>query len=395
MRSDIRRALVAVFVARTAANSGLRVVYPFLPAIARGLSVSVPALAVVVALRNLGGLTTPLVARLAEHTGRRRLMGAAMFAVTAGCAMTAATSNFFFAAAGIVVVGIAKPGFDIPMQAWFGDRVPFSERGRVLGITELTWALSLAVIVPASGFLIAATSWRAPFVLVTLFAGAGTFAILRGIDSDVPCKREPRPLALTSPRRLMLGAAVLFSTAAEIPFVVYGQWLEGIFSLSVTGIGLFTLVVVAAELSGEAIVAAVSDRVGIRRMIIFGLVISALAYASFSLTGDSLVRAIVTVAVWIAAFECTIVATIPFMSELARESRDRLLSLLAVAIALGRASGALLAQPLYAVGGIRLATTLSGLCVVAALLLVHRAGRTTTAATSHGPAMCSDQPEPR
>jgi predicted MFS family arabinose efflux permease len=374
VRSDIRRALVAVFVARTAANSGLRVVYPFLPAIARGLSVSVPALAVVVALRNLGGLTTPFVARLAERTGRRRLMVAAMIAVTAGCALSAVTSNFALAAAGITVVGIAKPGFDIPMQAWFGDRVPFSERGRVLGITELTWALSLAVIVPASGFLIAATSWRAPFVLVALFAGAGTFAVLRSIDSDVPHQREPRPLTLTQPRRLMLAATVLFSIAAEIPFVVYGQWLEGTFSLSVTGIGLFTLVVVAAELSGEAMVAAVSDRVGIRRMIIFGLVISAFAYASFSVTGDSLVRAIITVAVWIAAFECTIVATIPFVSELAAESRDRLLSLLAVAIALGRASGALLAQPIYSRGGIGLVGGMSTLCVLAALVLVQRAG---------------------
>jgi predicted MFS family arabinose efflux permease len=332
-----------------------------------------------VALRNLGGLTTPLVARLAERTGRRRLMVAAMIAITAGCALSAATSNFALAAAGIVVVGIAKPGFDIPMQAWFGDRVPFSQRGRVLGITELTWALSLAVIVPASGFLIAATNWRAPFVLVMLFAGAGTFVILRNIESDVPHEPEPRPLALTSPRRLVLAATVLFSAAAEIPFVVYGQWLEGTFSLSVTGIGLFTLVVVAAEISGEAMVAAVSDRVGIRRMIIFGLVVSAVAYVSFWATGESLLRAIVTVALWIAAFEVTIVATIPFVSELAAESRDRLLSLLAVAIALGRASGALLAQPLYSLGGIGLAASMSALCVLIALFLIQR---TTTSLPS-------------
>ncbi len=130
-------------------------------------------------------------------------------------------------------------------------------------------------------------------------------------------------------------------------------------------------------------VAVMSDRIGIRRMIIFGLVISAVAYASFSLTGDSLVRAILTVAVWIAAFEVTIVATIPFVSELAAESRDRLLSLLAVAIALGRASGALLAQPLYSVGGIGLAGGLSALCVLVALFLVQRAGRRVQ--FSHGP----------
>ncbi|HEU4487931.1 MAG TPA: MFS transporter [Actinomycetota bacterium] len=370
MKPEIRRALTAVFVARTAANSGLRVVYPFLPAIARGLSVSVPALAAVVALRNLGGLTTPLVARLAERTGRRRLMVAAMVAITLGSALSAATSVFALAAAGIVVVGIAKPGFDIPMQAWFGDRVPFSERGRVFGITELTWALSLAVIVPASGFLIAATSWRAPFVLVSLFAAVGTFVVLRNIEPDVPHEREPRPLALSKPPALMLAATVLFSIASEVPFVVYGQWLEESFSLSVTGIGLFTLVLFAAELTGEGLVTVISDKLGLRRMVLIGLTVSAAAYASFSLTGDSLLRAIATVTVWIASFEVTIVATIPLVSELAAESRDRLLSLLAVAVALGRASGALVAPALFAAGGIGLAGAVSSALALAALLLV-------------------------
>jgi predicted MFS family arabinose efflux permease len=366
MRPEVRRALWAVLIARTAANGGLRVIYPFLPAIARGLGVSIGALSAVVAMRNLGGLVTPFTARATESTGRRTMMLGAMAAVVAGCLLTASAPGLLVAATGILLVGFAKPAFDVAMQAWFGDRVPYGERGRVLGITELTWALALIITVPLSGWLISVTSWRAPFVLIALLSAAGLAAMIPGLESDAPAGRDLRPLKLNAPRALVLTAAFLFSTAAEIPFIVYGQWLEGSFGLSVAGIGVFTMVVVAAEIAGEGLVVLIADRVGLKRMILAGLALSALAYTGLGATGTSLLLAGVVVMTWIAAFEVTIVATIPFVSELAIESRDRLLSLLAVCIALGRAAGALLAQPVYASGGIARVGIVSSICALAA-----------------------------
>ena len=366
MRPEVRRALWAVLIARTAANGGLRVIYPFLPAIARGLGVSIGALSAVVAMRNLGGLVTPFTARATESTGRRTMMLGAMAAVVAGCLLTASAPGLLVAATGILLVGFGKPAFDVAMQAWFGDRVPYGERGRVLGITELTWALALIITVPLSGWLISVTSWRAPFVLIAFLSAAGLAAMIPGLESDAPAGRDLRPLKLNAPRALVLTAAFLFSTAAEIPFIVYGQWLEGSFGLSVAGIGVFTMVVVAAEIAGEGLVVLIADRVGLKRMILAGLALSALAYTALGATGTSLLLAGVVVMTWIAAFEVTIVATIPFVSELAIESRDRLLSLLAVCIALGRASGALLAQPVYASGGIARVGIVSSICALAA-----------------------------
>ncbi|MGH2755142.1 MAG: MFS transporter [Actinomycetota bacterium] len=255
MRRDIKRALTAVFIARTAASAGLRVVYPFLPAISRGLGVSPGALASVIALRNLGGFATPLVARVSERHGRRSIMLVAIAAVVVGAAVTA-TGSFAAAAIGIVVVGFAKTTFDLPMQAWFGDRVPYQERGRVFGITELTWAMSLLIAAPASGFLIAATDWRAPFVLISVLSIVGTVAVARGIEPDRPLEHRPRSLRFDGSIRRVIGIVVLFIMASEIVFVLYGQWLEADFGLSVAGIGTFTLAIVVAEVMGEGLVAA-------------------------------------------------------------------------------------------------------------------------------------------
>jgi MFS transporter, DHA1 family, inner membrane transport protein len=385
MNTEIRRALVAVFIARSAANGALRVVYPFLPTIARGLDVSPAALSSLIAVRNLGGLATPLVARLSERRGRRWMMLVAMGAVTLGCALTAVSNLFIVAGLGIVLVGFAVPAFGIPMQAWFGDRVPYSERGRVFGITELTWSVSLLAIVPLSGFLIQLTSWRAPFVLVGVAAAVGTVAVARGITSDRPHEYTKRSLKLTAPRIRILAIAMLFSMAAEIPFVVYAQWLEGSFALSVAGIGTFTIAVVVAEVLGEGLVTVYSDRWGLRRMVLGGLFVSGLAYLAFSLTGLGLAFATLVVIIWIASFEVTVVAAIPFTSEMTLEARDRLLSLFTVMIACGRAVGALAAQPIFAAGGMELVGVVSAVCVGLATLLLLGVKEHTQPDPDHSP----------
>ena len=224
---------------------------------------------------------------------------------------------------------------------------------------------------PVSGFLIAATSWRAPFVLISVMAVAGTIAIFAGIDDDRPPHRTKKPLKMIAPRVTMLALTFLFSVAAEIVFIVYGQWLEDSFGLSVAAIGLFTIVVVVAEMIGEGLVTWFGDRIGPHRMILLGLLVSIAAYLALGIVGGSIALAIVVVIAWLLSFEVTIVATIPLVSELATESRDRLLSLLAVLFCLGRVVGALIAQPIYSAGGIAASGwAAAGCCALATLLLL-------------------------
>jgi MFS transporter, DHA1 family, inner membrane transport protein len=371
-RTEVRAALVAVLVARTAVNAGVRVVYPFLPAIARGLGVSFATIGVLMALRSLAGVTAPLVVRMSESVGRRTLMLAGCAAVTVGCLVTAGARGAALAAVGFVLVGVAKPMFDVPMQAWFGDRVPYARRGRVLGTTELSWAASLLLTVPLSGLLITWFGWQAPFLLVAVMAVVGGLAVARLMANDRPTHTTRRPLQLTPQRLAMVAVVLLYIVAAEIVFIVYGRWLEDDLGLTVAAIGVFTLVVGGAELVGEGSVAAFADRIGLKRSIFAGLVVSAAAYLSLGLVGGALLTAIAVVLVWFIAFEITIVASVPFVSELSPESRDRMLSVVVATIAGGRALGALAAPPLYEVGGMAATGAVAaGLVLVAALVLTQ------------------------
>jgi len=366
---EVSAALGAVLVARTAVNGGFRIVYPFLPEVERGLGVSAATLGVVLALRALTWLSAPAVPLLTERVGRRAAMLGGVAATAVGCLLVAGAPVFGVAAAGIILAGLAKPVFDVPMQGWFGDRVPYARRGRVFGATELTWGLGLALTVPA-GALIAATSWQAPFVLVVAVAVAGFAAVAVLIRPDRPATTVRRPLRLTRAHVAILGVVLLFRSAAELLFLSYGRWLETDFGLTVTAIGLFTLVVVGSELAGEGAVVAFADRIGLRRSILGGLLASAVAYASLGLVGGSLVGAVAVVIVWFVAFEITVVATVPFVSELATRSRDRLLSLMVMTNAVAIAVASLVAAPVFSAVGIAGAGLVAAACVLAAVPLL-------------------------
>lgn len=371
---DVRRALAVVVVARLGANAAVRVVYPFLPAIARGLGTSLERIADLTALSSIVGVLAPLAGRAAARFGARAVMLAALGMAIAGVAVIGLAPTVGVAAIGFVLIGMGKPGFDVPMQGWFGARVPYRRRGRVLGITELTWAGGLLAAVPLSGFLIARTSWRAQFVVVGVLLVIGLVVVAVGMPGGRGTAIARGPLVLTRTRVALLVVIGLFTVAAQGLFVVYGAWLEADIGLSVAGIGVFTLVVVAAELVGEGAVAAVGDRVGLRRSVIGALLLSTLAYLGLGFVGGSLVLAMAGVVAWFIAYEVTIVASIPLATEIGGEGRDRLLGLMVAVVAIARAGGSLIAPRVFDAGGIAASGLLAAGCTAAAaavmLLLV-------------------------
>jgi predicted MFS family arabinose efflux permease len=344
-------------------------VYPFLPVIARGLHVTPGHIAGVIAVRNLGALTSPVSASAAERYGRRRVMSLGVAVVGVACLVVAATDIFLVAAVAMIVVGIARPGLDLATQAWFADRVPYKERGRVYGISELNWSLSL-LIVPLAAYLIVLGGWRAPFVLVAAMAAVGAIWIARSIPPDgSETGRGKERLTIDGRLLRVMTCVALFNLAAEVIFVVYGQWLEGSLGLSITGIGAFTLGILVAEFVGAGLVAVISDSFGLKKMWVAGVAASAFMYLLFPLVGGSVLGGLGVVTLWIVSYEVSFVASVPFISEMS-QARDKVLSGVFLSVGLGRAVGAALAQPIFATGGIALSGGVAAACAVLALVLL-------------------------
>ena len=143
---------------------------------------------------------------------------------------------------------------------------------------------------------------------------------------------------------------LLISAANEGINVVYGEWMETSFALTVAQLGLTGIIIGVAELLAEGGVAGLSDRLGKRQTVALGLVVSALAYFLLPFSSGSLVTALGAVFFIYFAFEFAIVASLPLLSELVPEARSTVMSTAIASHAAGRMIGALLGGYLYQYG---------------------------------------------
>lgn len=347
-------ALAFLTGARLVVNTAQRFVYPFLPAIARGLGVSLDTAGYLVSARWVVGAATPgVVAALGRGERRRRLIGFGLVLFAVGAAVTAATGVFAGALAGFMLMGLGKPVFDISAQAYLADRVDYASRARYVAVLELTWAGGLLVGAPVAGWLIERAGWEAPFWGVAALAVAAVALQVRVLEPDAPA--SPRALGglrWDRPAVMFLAVIALFTGAAELMFVVLGAWLETEFSLSLVALGGSAVLIGFVELGAEGSTVAFTDRIGKRRSVAIGLLVSASGFGLVALTGGSLVYGMGALLVGIAGFEFTIVSSIPLATQVRPHGRARYLSWMIVAMAAGRAAGAAAGLPVFDAGGI-------------------------------------------
>ena len=365
-------ALAFLAAARLVVNTGSRFIYPFLPAIARGLGVPLTQAGLLVSARWMTGLATPAAIRILGHGERRhRLIAAGLIMFATGAVVTAATGVFAGALVGFVLLGLGKPVFDVAAQAYLSDRTPYAVRARYLGVLELTWASSLLIGAPAAGWLIARFGWAAPFWVIAGLCVLSLLAMRWVIEPDAGPAEGARPkLDLDRSAVALLLIVGLYSGASEIMFVVFGAWLEDGFGLSLLALGAAGVILAVSELVGEGSTLVWTDRIGKRRSVAIGLGISAIAYVVLAVVNASLVAGMASMALALAGFEFTIVSTIPLASEVRPLARTRFLAIMAVGMGLGRAVGASIGPYLYEQSGLTTNTLVAAGANVVALVLL-------------------------
>ena len=372
--------IVVTTLCRLVLNTARRFVYPFAPALSRGLGVPLTAITSLIAVNQATSVLGLFFGPVGDRLGYRLMMLTGMALLVAGM-----FAGGFFPFYGVILIalflaGLGKSIFDPALQAYVGERVPFHRRGLVIGFLEFSWAGSTLLGIPAIALLIDRLGWRSPFFVM---GGLGLLGILilqilieKGgqkdpqEDSLLLFKDAWRPLLR---ERAALGAlfySFLVSAANDSLFVVYGAWLENRFSLSIVALGFGTAVIGIAELAGETMTAALADRLGLKRSLWGGLAVCIICYGILPYLGQTLGLALVGLFLIFLSFEFMIVTGLSLFTELLPSARATMMASYLATGGIGRVVGALIGGPIWLAGGIYATSLVSAIVSALALMSI-------------------------
>ncbi|MBK8988553.1 MAG: MFS transporter [Chloroflexi bacterium] len=371
--------LAAITLARLFLNTGLRMVYPFAPAFARGLDVPVTAIYRLIAVRNVAGFFSPVLGPLALRYGRKVMMMASVLLFALGCLLVVVWPAYWSLGVALTLLAFAKVIFDPAMQSYVSDAVPYQQRGKALAVTEYAWSLAFIVGAPAVGLAIQAQGWSAPFFWLGVLSLTAVFILWRILPRRVRRVREGagwRETAVALRRNPVIWLAFVYITLAiaanEILFIVYGDWMESSFNLTLASLGLASGVIGGSEIVGETFAGWSVDRFGKRPVIITTAILNSLLYILIPHTSASLMAALITLFFLFLTFEITLVGGMPLMTELVPQSRGVVMTIVLAAMSMGRLLGSTIGPLIWEHGGFVWSGLASGVIMGTAVFILYR-----------------------
>lgn len=363
-------------MARLILNTSRRMPYAFAPAFSRGLGVPLSAITSLIALNQATSLLGPLSGPLGDRWGYRTMMLSGLALLSIGMLAVGVVPAYLAAVIAVALAGVAKILFDPAIQAYVGACVAYQKRGLAIGLIETSWAGSTLLGIPLAGVLIARAGWQSPFLALGILALLSGWLIAWAIPAT-PRKRydsrwwatyrdawqslRQRPMT-----GALLGFTLLTCAANDCIFVVYASWLETSFALTVVALGGATIVIGAAELLAEGLVAATSDRLGLSRAAVVGTTSAVVSYAVLPLASVTLPLALSGLFLIFLCFEFSIVSAMSVFTEVMPNARGTMMSLNLSAAGVGRTLGALLGGLVWPMGGLWASSiTAAAICALA------------------------------
>jgi predicted MFS family arabinose efflux permease len=394
----VRESVTLLTVARLTANSAYRFAPPFLATIARDTGVSLTTLGVALSVSELGGVLSPVLGRLVDGWPRRRTMALGLLGVSISTFAVAASPSTVWFSIALLAIALSKTVFDISLGGWIADHVSYERRGRVVGLTEISWAGGLLIGVPIMGLAAGFTSWRGGY----LVAGLAVLVLAGLVSKRLEESARPAPpasvaatssadVAVTSmsprhPRRhrridlRLLAVIVSFGClmgAAQCAFVTFGSWLEDDFGATAGALAAVSFGLGLGELVASTSSVRFTDQWGKRRSVALGAAVMVpTGMLMFGPGQGSLPIGLALLAAYILGFEFAVVSGLSLASNLVPGRPSTGIGFLFGAGTLGRAATNVAATKLYEWRGVGaaflLGAALAAACVISLLAATSR-----------------------
>ena len=397
----VRDNLVPLTATRIVANTAYRFAPPFIAIIAgaeQGFDVSIARVGLVISISELAGFLAPLLGTFVDRVARRTAMAVGLAGSLVGILLMAIAPNLVVLCVGLTLLNLLKSCFDLGMAAWIADRVPYDRRGRVVGLTETSWALSLLVGVSLLGLVTAVSTWRVACVIGAVAIAAcatwldsslrrsgdtvsgGTAATGVATSGDASPAGTPTSGAQTSGARAARAWLVPLSMfglmgASQCLFVTFGAWLADDFDFGASRIAAVGFALGAGELLSSVSSARYTDRIGKERSVALGALLmipAAIVLAGF----DSLLAVgLIGLAVFIVGFEYAVVSMLPIATSLFAGAPGKGFGLVIGAGTFGRGVLTFVATSLYESAGIAGAALAGAVCAALSAVAIEAFSR--------------------
>ncbi len=290
----LRTVVGSAMIFRILHDTGIQLLFPFLPIFAEGLNVTIAEIGLLASVRSLMGLSTPIFGWVAENRGYRSTMRYGILFTGIGLAIFGASPNLLIAAVGLAIMGLGSAAFVPTLFSWSSALLPFEQRSRGLGAIELAWALAGMLGVSLIGFSIARFGWRPPIIVLSILLVLVSFVIGRLPGrADRQESQEAAEVTLSWQGLLKffdLGAnkvsawavivtAGLVAFANIHTFSVYAQWLVDLHDLNEISLSWVAFGMGSAELASNLVITFFGDQVGKLRGLKIATIGSAIFFA--------------------------------------------------------------------------------------------------------------------
>ncbi len=338
--------LLTLTITKLLTNAALRLAYPFLGDISRGLHLSKTEGGRLLGLAELAGLGSIGVGRQLDRGRHRRWFTAGVLFGATGALLFAFVRTPWSLGVGF---GFVSLGVGITASAghsFLGDQVPFARRARAIGLYESSWAVALLIGGPLFAFAIRTWSWWTPFACVGVLLLLGASVVYRRLPHTTVRGDHHEILGEVPDTRvvtLTIVSSVCLTLASVMTFATFGPWLEARHSMRTGGLGFVAMALGCTELLGTSLVSGFGDRIGARRAVVLGVCVMTVGSGVLVLVGNTgRLAAIAGVIVFFGGFEFGFVALLSVVSEVGRSSRGTVVAIDHALVVLARAVGAVI-----------------------------------------------------
>jgi predicted MFS family arabinose efflux permease len=366
---------------------------PLLPRLAGDLKVSVAEAGQLVTVFALTyALSSPILTALTGALDRRRLLVFSMIGFAAANGVAFAARDYWMLMGARVLLAVAAGLYSPNANALAGALVSAERRGSALAIVSGGTSIAVALGVPLGSMVGARFGWRAMFVGVGILALIATLGLLAGLARDVGSKLHVTSLrerigVIRQPGVLRtLLVTTLWATGAYTVYTYIATFLHA--TAGIEGAYLSAVLFVWGLSAAIGIFAGgtLTDRHGPQPVIVLGLALTALAFASLSVSATFLSKAVAVGPIMVAIVVWGLSAWAFFPAQQTRligvagiRVAPIALSLNASFMFLGFSLGAALGSATLIYAPPSALGWVGGLCVLLSLLLSVRTIRATAA----------------